>query len=106
MDMVEVLSFLLMLSTMELGRVCLVSLRAKQAIDEDLDIMKEYSTENLSPTQSAMLADLSNYGLIWQHSVGIFTFRALLELLRADESVSLRLSQTHVDSVPHVWPLR
>lgn len=26
MDMVEVLSFLLMLSTMELGRVCLVSL--------------------------------------------------------------------------------
>ncbi|EPT05609.1 hypothetical protein FOMPIDRAFT_1027205 [Fomitopsis schrenkii] len=48
MDMVEVLSFLLMLSTMELGR--------------------EFSTENLSPTQSAMLADLCNYGLIWQHS--------------------------------------
>ena len=69
MDMVEVLSFLLMLSTMELGQVCLVSLRATQAIEHDLDITQEFSTENLSPTQSAMLADLSNYGLIWQHSV-------------------------------------
>ncbi|KAI0951367.1 hypothetical protein AcW1_008425 [Taiwanofungus camphoratus] len=48
MDLVEVLSFLLMTSTMELGR--------------------EYSTENLSPTQIAMLGDLRDYGLIWQRS--------------------------------------
>ncbi|KAH9838443.1 transcription factor Tfb2-domain-containing protein [Rhodofomes roseus] len=54
MDLVEVLSFLLMLSTMELGR--------------------EYSTENLSPTQSAMLADLRNYGLVWQHSTSARQF--------------------------------
>jgi len=38
---------LFMLSTMELGR--------------------EYSTENLSQTQKAMLADLRDYGLVWQH---------------------------------------
>ncbi|RDB25820.1 RNA polymerase II transcription factor B subunit 2 [Hypsizygus marmoreus] len=46
MDLVEVLSFLFMLSTMELGR--------------------EYSTEYLGPSQKAMLEDLRDYGLIWQ----------------------------------------
>ncbi|KAJ7220293.1 transcription factor Tfb2 [Mycena pura] len=52
MDLVEVLSFLFMLSTMELGR--------------------EYSTEgtNSTPaavqTQKAMLSDLRDYGLLWQ----------------------------------------
>ncbi|KAF7977038.1 hypothetical protein HWV62_4800 [Athelia sp. TMB] len=46
MDVVEVLSFLFMLSTMELGR--------------------DYSTENLSDTQKAMLEDLRDYGLVWQ----------------------------------------
>ncbi|KAF8871760.1 transcription factor Tfb2-domain-containing protein [Infundibulicybe gibba] len=46
MDLVEVLSFLFMLSTMELGR--------------------EYSTEFLSGTQKAMLEDLRDYGLLWQ----------------------------------------
>ncbi|KAF8903702.1 transcription factor Tfb2-domain-containing protein [Gymnopilus junonius] len=46
MDLVEVLGFIFMLSTMELGR--------------------EYSTENLSGTQKAMLEDLRDYGLIWQ----------------------------------------
>ncbi|KIJ62840.1 hypothetical protein HYDPIDRAFT_176279 [Hydnomerulius pinastri MD-312] len=46
MDLVEVLSFLFMLSTMELGR--------------------EYSAEPLSETQKAMLEDLRDYGLVWQ----------------------------------------
>ncbi|KAJ7590227.1 transcription factor Tfb2-domain-containing protein [Mycena floridula] len=46
MDLVEVLGFLFMLSTMELGR--------------------EYSTENLSETQKVMLSDLRDYGLLWQ----------------------------------------
>ncbi|CAA7267465.1 unnamed protein product [Cyclocybe aegerita] len=46
MDLVEVLGFIFMLSTMELGR--------------------EYSTENLRGTQKAMLEDLRDYGLIWQ----------------------------------------
>lgn len=46
MDLVEVLSFLFMLSTMELGR--------------------EYSVEHLSPTQIAMLEDLRDYGIVWQ----------------------------------------
>jgi len=49
MDLVEVISFLFMLSTMELGR--------------------EYSTESLSDTQRAMLEDLRDYGLIWQRKV-------------------------------------
>ncbi|KAJ3546069.1 hypothetical protein NMY22_g2196 [Coprinellus aureogranulatus] len=48
MDLVDVLSFLFMLSTMELGR--------------------EYSTQNLTKTQSAMLEDLRDYGLIWQRN--------------------------------------
>ncbi|KAI0635873.1 transcription factor Tfb2 [Trametes polyzona] len=48
MDLVEVISFLLMLSTTELG--------------------KDYSTENLSPTQKAMLEDLRDYGLIKQRT--------------------------------------
>ncbi|KAI0710183.1 transcription factor Tfb2 [Earliella scabrosa] len=48
MDLVEVLSFLLMLSTTELG--------------------KDYSTENLSATQRAMLEDLRDYGLIKQRT--------------------------------------
>ncbi|KAL4062894.1 transcription factor Tfb2-domain-containing protein [Scleroderma citrinum] len=46
MDLVEVLSFFFMLSTMELGR--------------------EYSTDSLSETQKAMLEDLRDYGLVWQ----------------------------------------
>ncbi|THH17077.1 hypothetical protein EW146_g3684 [Bondarzewia mesenterica] len=51
MDLVEVLSFLFMLSTMELGR--------------------DYSIESLSETQKAMLEDLRDYGLIWQRKVGV-----------------------------------
>ncbi|KAI0076179.1 transcription factor Tfb2 [Panus rudis PR-1116 ss-1] len=46
MDLVEVLSFLFMLSTMELGR--------------------EYSVDHLSNTQKAMLEDLRDYGIVWQ----------------------------------------
>ncbi|GJJ09372.1 hypothetical protein Clacol_003594 [Clathrus columnatus] len=46
MDVVEILSFLLMLSTMELGQA--------------------YLTENLSPTQLTMLEDLQDYGMIKQ----------------------------------------
>ncbi|KAF9460342.1 transcription factor Tfb2-domain-containing protein [Collybia nuda] len=46
MDLVEVLSFLFMLSTMQLGR--------------------EYSIENLGVSQKAMLEDLRDYGLIYQ----------------------------------------
>ncbi|KXN82969.1 RNA polymerase II transcription factor B subunit 2 [Leucoagaricus sp. SymC.cos] len=49
MDLVEVLGFLFMLSTMDLGR-----------------LVQEYSIENLSTTQKAMLEDLRDYGLIWQ----------------------------------------
>lgn len=46
MDLVEVLSFLFMLSSMELGR--------------------DYSVEHLSGTQIAMLEDLRDYGIVWQ----------------------------------------
>ncbi|KAG5654027.1 hypothetical protein H0H81_008042 [Sphagnurus paluster] len=46
MDLVEVLSFLFMLSTMQLGR--------------------EYSADHLGVSQKAMLEDLRDYGLIWQ----------------------------------------
>ncbi|KAH8827840.1 transcription factor Tfb2-domain-containing protein [Flagelloscypha sp. PMI_526] len=46
MDLVEILSFLFMLSTAELG--------------------KEYSAKNLTETQKALLHDLRDYGLLWQ----------------------------------------
>lgn len=67
MDLVEVLSFLFMLSTMELGRVspgfffffCGCRTQGSQ----------EYSVEHLSPTQTAMLEDLRDYGIIWQRKV-------------------------------------
>lgn len=49
MDLVEVLSFLFMLSTMELGQ--------------------EYTGENLTGTQLVMLEDLRDYGLIYQRPV-------------------------------------
>ncbi|KAI0315121.1 transcription factor Tfb2 [Amylostereum chailletii] len=48
MDLVDVLSFLFMLSTMELGW--------------------EYSTDTLTQTQRMMLDDLGHYGVIWQES--------------------------------------
>ena len=54
MDLVEVLSFLLMLSTMELGQ--------------------DYSSENLTPTQLTMLEDLRHYGLIYQRKVNYIFF--------------------------------
>lgn len=63
MDLVEVLSFLLMLSTMELGQ--------------------DYSTENLSPTQLTMLEDLRDYGLVWQRKVGSLVFFAVIVSLRS-----------------------
>ncbi|EIM21527.1 transcription factor Tfb2 [Wallemia mellicola] len=46
MDLVEVLSFLFVLGTLELG--------------------KDYSIESLTNTQQAMLSDLRDYGLVWQ----------------------------------------
>lgn len=46
MDLVEVLSFLFVLGTLELG--------------------KDYSIESLTTTQQAMLSDLRDYGLVWQ----------------------------------------
>ncbi|CUA72646.1 RNA polymerase II transcription factor B subunit 2 [Rhizoctonia solani] len=45
MDIAEVLSFLFMLSLMKLGQ--------------------EYSCDNLSPTQNAMMTDLKDYGIIY-----------------------------------------
>jgi transcription initiation factor TFIIH subunit 4 len=67
MDLVEVLGFIFMLSTMELGRVIIFSTSST-----NVDLMatrQEYSTENLSGTQKAMLEDLRDYGLIWQRKV-------------------------------------
>jgi len=48
MDLVDILSFLFMLSTMQLGQ--------------------EYSTERLTASQKFMLEDLRDYGLVWQRT--------------------------------------
>lgn len=65
MDLMEVLGFLFMLSTMELGRVRLDLLSAAPPL-LILASVQDYSTENLGETQKAMLEDLRDYGLIWQ----------------------------------------
>jgi transcription initiation factor TFIIH subunit 4 len=54
MDLVEVVTFLCTLATMELG--------------------KEYTTQKFSQTQAVMLEDLMEYGLIWMVNVGILCF--------------------------------
>lgn len=69
MDLVEVLSFLFMLSTMELGRVIPSDPVTHQQFL--IDRCQEYSAENLSGTQKAMLEDLRDYGLLWQRKVRI-----------------------------------
>ena len=67
MDLVEVLSFLFMLSTMELGRVSPSTLC--HGCTSDRTCTQEYSIEHLSTTQAAMLEDLRDYGIIWQRKV-------------------------------------
>lgn len=67
MDLVEVLGFIFMLSTMELGRVIIFSTSSTNV--NLMATRQEYSTENLSGTQKAMLEDLRDYGLIWQRKV-------------------------------------
>lgn len=49
LDTIEVVQFLLMLSTMQLGQ--------------------EYSTENFTATHIAMLEDLQDYGLVYRREV-------------------------------------
>ena len=73
MDLVEVLGFIFMLSTMELGRVIPFFLWVVIKSFSYL-ITQEYSTENLSGTQKAMLEDLRDYGLIWQRKVCSWNF--------------------------------
>ena len=67
MDLVEVLGFIFMLSTMELGRVIIFNTSSTNV--NLMPTRQEYSTENLSGTQKAMLEDLRDYGLIWQRKV-------------------------------------
>lgn len=68
MDLVEVLSFLFMLSTMQLGRVRGPLIDDKFSL---IRLLQEYSTENLGVSQKAMLEDLRDYGLIWQRKVRV-----------------------------------
>lgn len=70
MDLVEVFSFLFMLSTMELGRVSLGVLVVIVTNVSGYHFgTQEYSTDPLSETQKAMLEDLRDYGLVWQRKV-------------------------------------
>ena len=55
LDLVEVLAFLLLLSTLELG--------------------VEYSATNLTHDQLIMLKDMSDYGLVYIRGVGCFPFQ-------------------------------
>ncbi|EJF64723.1 transcription factor Tfb2 [Dichomitus squalens LYAD-421 SS1] len=68
MDLVEVLSFLLMLSTTELGKVGVHTIQFIAQVTQAIPHAQSYSTENLSATQKAMLEDLRDYGLIRQRT--------------------------------------
>jgi transcription initiation factor TFIIH subunit 4 len=69
MDLVEVLGFLFMLSTMELGRVNFAHFVHSCFTLTNPFLVQEYLTENLSTTQGVLLEDLRDYGLIWQSRV-------------------------------------
>jgi transcription initiation factor TFIIH subunit 4 len=69
MDLVEVLGFLFMLSTMELGRVNFAHFVHLCFTLTNGFLVQEYLTENLSTTQGVLLEDLRDYGLIWQSKV-------------------------------------
>ena len=78
MDLVEVLSFFFMLSTMELGRV---RPECDYFVFEKLISVQDYSTESLSETQKAMLEDLRDYGLVWQRKVRCREWNAAMVLI-------------------------
>lgn len=62
MDIAEVLSFLFMLSLMKLGQARLPSEPLPYL---DSPIIQEYSCDNLSLTQNAMMTDLKDYGVVY-----------------------------------------
>lgn len=62
-------------------------------------IFQEYSIENLSETQKAMLEDLRDYGLVWQRKVIIYpVIYVSKNFIRAAFG-----SHHHDVSVPPVW---
>ncbi|KAG8897386.1 RNA polymerase II transcription factor B 52 kDa subunit [Tulasnella sp. 403] len=67
LDTVEVIQFLFMLSTMQLGQVRPFALHDNG--DQGDLVLQEYSTENFTPTHQAMLVDLQDYGLLYQRKV-------------------------------------
>jgi len=77
MDLVEVLSFLFMLGSLELGR--------------------EYSTANLTQTQKQMLFDLTDYGLIYQSTNGSSLFYPTRLATTLTSSAPPLVSASHAD---------
>jgi Transcription factor Tfb2 len=67
MDLVEVLGFLFMLSTTELGKVSNQLLLPH--CEHSYMCNQDYSVDNLSNTQKVTLEDLRDYGLLWQRKV-------------------------------------
>ncbi|KDQ17691.1 hypothetical protein BOTBODRAFT_29852 [Botryobasidium botryosum FD-172 SS1] len=82
MDLVGVLSFLFMLSTMELGQ--------------------DYSTENLDQTQNAMLEDLRDYGLVWQRKTSSRRFHPTRLATTLTSSLPPLPSSTTTSGTDHV----
>jgi len=60
MDMVDILGFFFTLSMMQIGQVCASFLRLVNA-----DVLQQYSSEKLSPTQITMVADLRDFALVY-----------------------------------------
>lgn len=81
MDTVEVLNFIFMLGSLEVG--------------------KAYSTESLTPTQKIMLKDMRDYGIVFQKSVtaNVFYPTSLSIMLTSDSKNGIRTASGAMDSV-------
>lgn len=96
MDMVEVLGFLFMLGSLELGKVSRSTTARWMMADHEGP--QAYSTSNLSRPQIQLLSDLADYGMVYRPQVmrspvaPVMTCRA-----------NVRLSQT---SASHFYPTR
>jgi hypothetical protein len=60
MDMVDILGFFFTLSMMQIGQVSALFLEFANT-----NVLQQYSSERLSPTQITMVADLRDFGLVY-----------------------------------------
>lgn len=69
MDLVQVLGFLFMLGTLQLGKVGPIDPFDAEERDLIAGTMQAYTTSGLTQTQVQLLSDLADYGLVYRQNV-------------------------------------